>query len=409
MIRIKAPPSFPSSDRKKIPNLKESLLLLPPPQQQQQKRANYSNFKFFNRIPIFQFGGGQLARKFHTKATKLFAEAAASSINSPLGEATFAGATSGAASSAPFLSGKSLNSQRRDQKYQAHYRQKHPIAIATAYGLKGSYEKLNIVLRLIRGLSAREAMNQLQQMDKRFAIDVMKCLKSAMFNAENHKGLNADRLLISECFLPLPFFFFSFLFFSLETIAPHQFYFFRAATTEEAVTNKGEYLKRLNPMGRSRFGIMHHPKCHLRIVLQEIPYKAGEVRLGKAGWRNSTWERFENFVPKLRPEDLDRIDEERRRGPIIRTVHGAPANYGVGIPGMENIQKAARAKKAAEAAATAAAAAEISSIQGYEVPEEAEKEDEEADYQLMQEEQEEEEQQDSESSPKKKSKDKNKK
>jgi hypothetical protein len=43
---------------------------------------------------------------------------------------------------------------------------------------------------------------------------------------------------------------------------------------------KGRYLKRLKIHAKGRHGIMHHTYFHLTVVLREVPYSAGERRLG---------------------------------------------------------------------------------------------------------------------------------
>ncbi|MGY4617617.1 ribosomal protein L22 [Bradyrhizobium sp. USDA 4472] len=71
-------------------------------------------------------------------------------------------------------------------------------ARATARMLRVSPQKLNLVAALIRGKSAVSALSDLQFARKRVAVDVKKCLQSAIANAENNHDLDVDRLVVSE-------------------------------------------------------------------------------------------------------------------------------------------------------------------------------------------------------------------
>jgi large subunit ribosomal protein L22 len=64
--------------------------------------------------------------------------------------------------------------------------------------LRISPQKLNLVAQSIRGLSAEKAVNELRFSQKRIAKDVLKCLKSAIDNAENNHGLDLDGLVVAQ-------------------------------------------------------------------------------------------------------------------------------------------------------------------------------------------------------------------
>ena len=64
--------------------------------------------------------------------------------------------------------------------------------------LRISPQKLNLVAQSIRGLSAEKAVNELRFSQKRIAKDVLKCLKSAIVNAENNHGLDVDGLVVAQ-------------------------------------------------------------------------------------------------------------------------------------------------------------------------------------------------------------------
>ena len=72
------------------------------------------------------------------------------------------------------------------------------VAKASIMRLKISAQKLNIVVALIRNMRVDEALTQLTFSSKRIAIDVKKCLQSAIANAENNLGLDIDNLIINS-------------------------------------------------------------------------------------------------------------------------------------------------------------------------------------------------------------------
>src|SRR6059058_3546051 len=71
-------------------------------------------------------------------------------------------------------------------------------AKAVARMLRVSPQKLNLVAQLIRGRKASAALADLQFSRKRIAVDVKKCLESAIANAENNHDLDVDDLVVAE-------------------------------------------------------------------------------------------------------------------------------------------------------------------------------------------------------------------
>ena len=69
-------------------------------------------------------------------------------------------------------------------------------AKAVARMLRVSPQKLNLVAQLIRGRKASAALADLQFSRKRIAVDVKKCLESAIANAENNHDLDVDDLIV---------------------------------------------------------------------------------------------------------------------------------------------------------------------------------------------------------------------
>ena len=71
-------------------------------------------------------------------------------------------------------------------------------ALAVGTTIRGSAQKLNLVAGLIRGKKAEEAVVALNFSRKAMAVDVRKCLQSAIANAENNHNLDIDRLWVKE-------------------------------------------------------------------------------------------------------------------------------------------------------------------------------------------------------------------
>ena len=71
-------------------------------------------------------------------------------------------------------------------------------ALAVATSVRGSPQKLNLVAALIRNRKASDALSILQFSRKAMAVDVRKCLASAIANAENNHNLDVDALVVKE-------------------------------------------------------------------------------------------------------------------------------------------------------------------------------------------------------------------
>jgi len=87
--------------------------------------------------------------------------------------------------------GKSPNSRRVEENE----------AMAKARLLRVSPRKLNLVAAMIRGKRAKTALDDLAFSRKRIAVDVRKCLQSAVANAENNHGLDVDALVVAEAYV----------------------------------------------------------------------------------------------------------------------------------------------------------------------------------------------------------------
>jgi len=108
-------------------------------------------------------------------------------------------------------------------------------AMAKLRMLKTSPQKLNLVAQLIRGKKVEKAMADLTFSKKRIAIDVKKCLQSAIANAENNHELDVDELVVAEAFV-----------------------------------GKNLTLKRGRPRARGRFGKIMKPFSEITILVRQV-------------------------------------------------------------------------------------------------------------------------------------------
>lgn len=74
-------------------------------------------------------------------------------------------------------------------------------AMAKTRMLRTSPQKLNLVAQMIRGKKVDKALADLTFSHKRIAVDVKKCLQSAIANAENNHGLDVDELIVAEAWV----------------------------------------------------------------------------------------------------------------------------------------------------------------------------------------------------------------
>jgi large subunit ribosomal protein L22 len=83
-------------------------------------------------------------------------------------------------------------------KNKAPPRQAENEARAVLRMLRISPQKLNLVAQSIRGLAVQKALNELEFSRKRISKDVLKCLQSAIANAENNHNLDIDSLFVVQ-------------------------------------------------------------------------------------------------------------------------------------------------------------------------------------------------------------------
>ena len=108
-------------------------------------------------------------------------------------------------------------------------------AIEKVRMLKTSPQKLNLVSKMIRNKPVNVALAQLKFSRKRIALDVKKCLESAVANAENNHDLDIEELIVSEAFV-----------------------------------GKNLVLKRGRPRARGRYGKILKPFSQLTIKVRQV-------------------------------------------------------------------------------------------------------------------------------------------
>ena len=108
--------------------------------------------------------------------------------------------------------------------------------------LRVSPQKLNLLAQLIRGKKVGRALADLEFSRKRIALDVRKCLQSAIANAENNHDLDVDDLVVSQAFV-----------------------------------GKALVMKRFHARARGRAGRVEKPFSNLTIIVRENAQPATEA------------------------------------------------------------------------------------------------------------------------------------
>lgn len=106
---------------------------------------------------------------------------------------------------------------------------------AIAKYIRISPSKVNIVLKMIRGKSIKDAFSILLFIDKRSSKIIEKVLKSAVSNAENNNGMDINSLFVKE-----------------------------------AYANEGPVLKRFRPRAQGRAFRINKRTTHITMVVGEI-------------------------------------------------------------------------------------------------------------------------------------------
>jgi large subunit ribosomal protein L22 len=106
---------------------------------------------------------------------------------------------------------------------------------ASARYVRASASKARVVLDLIRGLDVRSADEVLQFTERHIARDIRKVLASAVANAVNNDGQDADELFVVACF-----------------------------------ADEGPTLKRFRPRARGRATRINKRSCHITVIVARM-------------------------------------------------------------------------------------------------------------------------------------------
>lgn len=112
-------------------------------------------------------------------------------------------------------------------------------AFAKTKMLRTSPQKLNLVAALIRGKKVDKALADLTFSHRRIAVDVKKCLQSAIANAENNHNLDVDNLIVAEAWV-----------------------------------GKNLVMKRGRPRARGRYGKIMKPFSEITIKVRQVEERA---------------------------------------------------------------------------------------------------------------------------------------
>ncbi len=112
-------------------------------------------------------------------------------------------------------------------------------ALAVARNLRVSPQKLNLVAAMIRGKKVEQALADLEFSRKRIAVDVRKCLMSAIANAENNHDLDVNQLIVAE-----------------------------------AHVGKNLIMKRFHARGRGRSSAIMKPFSQITVIVREVDEEA---------------------------------------------------------------------------------------------------------------------------------------
>ena len=82
-----------------------------------------------------------------------------------------------------------------------HLNRKDNEAYAVARNMRVSPSKANLVLEMIRGKKASDAINVLKFSNRAIAKDIGKVLNSAVANAENNHQYDIDNLFVKEAYV----------------------------------------------------------------------------------------------------------------------------------------------------------------------------------------------------------------
>jgi large subunit ribosomal protein L22 len=146
--------------------------------------------------------------------------------------------------------------------------------------VRSSAYKAREILDLIRGLPVARALEVLELAERDIARTILKCLESAIANAEHNNAIPADELFVSACF-----------------------------------ADEGPTLKRWRPRARGRATRIRKRTCHITIIVSRLStedleaLRAREVASGRAGGGRAAAEARRERVARSRSAKAERKSE----------------------------------------------------------------------------------------------------
>ena len=157
----------------------------------------------------------------------------------------------------------------------------HDGVRAQARYLRVSPYKARAVLDLIRGESVARAFEILELADRAVSAEVLKCLESAVANAEHNNAIPSDELFVAACF-----------------------------------ADEGPTLKRWRPRARGRATRIRKRTCHITIIVSRFEpeelerIRAREASGGRAGGNRAAAEARRQRVLRSRQTKADKRASE---------------------------------------------------------------------------------------------------
>jgi large subunit ribosomal protein L22 len=142
-----------------------------------------------------------------------------------------------------------------------------------------SPRKIRLVAKVLKGLDAKAAENQLRFIIKGSAEDFQKLLKSAVSNAENNFGLEKDNLFIKDI-----------------------------------IVNEGTKLKRWLPRAYGRASLLLKRTSHIELILAERVEGKGRKKVKKQEIKDVKAEE----IKKKEEKETEEIKEEKKEITKIR-------------------------------------------------------------------------------------------
>ena len=162
---------------------------------------------------------------------------------------------------------------------------------ASAKYVRASASKHRVVLDLIRGLPVRQADEVLQFTDREAAITVRKVLASAVANAVNNDGQDADELYVLACY-----------------------------------ADEGPTLKRFTPRARGRAGRIKKRTAHVTVVVARLDDARLSVVQAREARRTAAGRRRGATTGGTAASRRSRVERSRERAAGLKSGDAAETN-----------------------------------------------------------------------------------